>query len=58
MKISLPKTTRPAHRSQPKPEVINGFEVWKQGGEWHALKWPRSMTANTKKAIVKMIGEG
>ena len=36
---------------------IDGFEVWRDCGKWHALKWPRVMEASTKGAIVKMISE-
>ena len=36
---------------------IDGFEVWRDRGKWHALKWPRVMEASTKGAIGKMISE-
>ena len=38
--------------------VVNGFEVWKDKGSWHAVKHPRAMEASTRKAILKMINDG
>ena len=35
--------------------MIDGFEVWREGSKWHALKWPRVMEASTKKEITEMI---
>ena len=53
MNINLaPKVQTPASRRH---EIIDGFEVWHNGRGWHALKWPCTMTAPTKQAIVKMI---
>ena len=56
MKIRIGKTPRPTRKLN-KVYNIEGFEVWREGKTWHALKWPRAMEANTKKAIVKMISQ-
>ena len=55
MRIKLPKA--PLQKPTPKTYMIDGFEVWRDCGKWHALKWPRVMEASTKGAIVKMISE-
>ena len=55
MRIRIGKS--PPRKVTPKSYNINGFEVWRKGGRWHALKWPRCMEASTKGAIVKMIVE-
>lgn len=52
-KINLPpKPKSPAPRQH---EIIDGFEVWRHGRTWNAQKWPQTMSAPTKQAIVKMI---
>ena len=56
MKIHIGKTPSPTRKLN-KVYNIEGFEVWRKGKTWHALKWPRAMEANTKKAIVRMISE-
>ena len=56
MKINIGKSFRSAH-STTKVYRIEGFEVWREGKKWHALKWPRVLEASTKKDIVKMISE-
>ena len=56
MKIQIGKTPSPTRKLN-KVYNIEGFEVWRKGKTWHALKWPRAMEANTKKAIVRMISE-
>ena len=53
MKINLsPKAPAPAPRRH---EIIDGFEVWRSGRAWNAHKWPRTISAPTKRAIVEMI---
>jgi hypothetical protein len=53
MNINLaPKPKSPAPRQH---EIIDGFEVWRHGRTWNAQKWPQTMSASTKQAIVKMI---
>ena len=56
MKIHIGKTPSPTRKLN-KVYNIEGFEVWREGKTWHALKWPRAMEANTKRAIVRMISE-
>ena len=56
MKIHIGKTPSPTRKLN-KVYNIEGFEVWRKGKTWDALKWPRAMEANTKRAIVRMISE-
>ena len=56
MKINIGKSFRSAH-STTKGSIIDGFEVWREGKKWHALKWPHVMEASTKKEIKEMINE-
>ena len=54
MKIIIGKSFRSSH-STTKVYMIDGFEVWREGRKWHALKWPCVMEASTKKEITEMI---
>ena len=56
MKINIGKSFRSSHSST-KVYMIDGFEVWREGKKWHALKWPHVMEASTKKEIKEMINE-
>ena len=55
MKINLATKARTAISKDNGYTVIEGFEVWRERGVWHARKHPRVMSASTKKAILKMI---
>ena len=57
MKINLAKKARTTISKNNGYTVIDGFEVWREKGFWQARKSTCSMSASTKKAILKMIQE-